>query len=222
MIYVMSDIHGEKKKFNSVMEKINLTSDDKLYILGDVIDRGNDGIQILIELMEMKNVTVLLGNHELMMLNAITPPDDFRAIKLWYHNYGSVTHNTYLELTPEIQTKIKNCISQMPLSIEITVNDKKYILVHGAPIELQYRMYTKFVPEREYVTWERLNPDDIMPKGKTVIFGHTPTDDYQKGTPLSIWYGRDKIGIDCGCGHRGSECRLACLRLDDMAEFYSD
>ena len=39
----MSDIHGEKKKFDSVMEKINLTSDDKLYILGDVIDRGNDG-----------------------------------------------------------------------------------------------------------------------------------------------------------------------------------
>lgn len=221
MIYVMSDIHGEKKKFDSVMEKINLTSDDKLYILGDVIDRGNDSIQILLELMKMKNVTVLLGNHELMMLNAITPPDNFRAIKLWYHNYGSVTHNTFLELTPEIQTKIKNFISQMPLSIEITVNDKKYILVHGAPIELQYRMYTKFVPEREYVTWERLNPDDIMPKGKTVIFGHTPTDDYQKCVPLSIWYGKDKIGIDCGCGHSYEGCRLACLRLDDMQEFYS-
>ena len=63
MIYVMSDIHGEKSKFDSVMKKINLMEDDKLYILGDVIDRGNDGIELLLELMEMKNVTVLLGNH---------------------------------------------------------------------------------------------------------------------------------------------------------------
>ncbi len=220
MIYVMSDIHGEKSKFDSVMKKINLKEEDKLYILGDVIDRGNDGIQILLELMEMKNVTVLLGNHELMMLNAIKPPDDFRAIKLWYLNYGSVTHNAYLELTHETQIKINDFISHMPLSAEITVNGKEYILVHGAPIELQYRMYTKFVPEREFVTWERMNADDIMPKGKTVIFGHTPTDDYQKGTPLKIWYGRDKIGIDCGCGHSDAACRLACLRLDDMQEFY--
>ena len=222
MIYVMSDIHGEKKKFNSVMEKINLTSDDKLYILGDVIDRGNDGIQILIELMEMKNVTVLLGNHELMMLNAIKPTANIVEIKLWFRNYGNVTYDAFTNLSEDKQKQIHEFILKMPLTAEVTVNDKKYLLVHGAPPELQYRMYTKFVPEREYVTWERLNPDDIMPKGKTVIFGHTPTDDYQKGTPLSIWYGRDKIGIDCGCGHRGSECRLACLRLDDMAEFYSD
>lgn len=221
MVYVMSDIHGEKEKFDTVMKEINLTEDDKLYILGDVIDRGNDGIELLLELMEMKNVTVLLGNHELMMLNAITPPDDFRAIKLWYHNYGSGTHNNFLALPLEKQKIIYNFISQMPLSVEINVNCKGYILVHGAPKELQYRMYTKFIPEREYVTWERLNPDDIMPKGKMVIFGHTSTDDYQKGVPLSIWYGRDKIGIDCGCGHSYEGCRLACLRLDDMQEFYS-
>ena len=54
MIYVMSDIHGEKEKFDTVMKKINLTEDDKLYILGDVIDRGNDGIQ------NLKRVWVLL------------------------------------------------------------------------------------------------------------------------------------------------------------------
>ena len=39
MIYVMSDIHGQKRRFDSVMKQINLQPDDTLYILGDVIDR---------------------------------------------------------------------------------------------------------------------------------------------------------------------------------------
>ena len=34
MIYVMSDIHGQKRRFDSVMKQINLQPDDTLYILG--------------------------------------------------------------------------------------------------------------------------------------------------------------------------------------------
>ena len=63
MIYVMSDIHGMKDKFHFIMEKIKLKPDDKLYVLGDVIDRGKDGIEILLDLMDMDNATILLGNH---------------------------------------------------------------------------------------------------------------------------------------------------------------
>ena len=33
MIYVMSDIHGQKRRFDSVMKQINLQPDDTLYIL---------------------------------------------------------------------------------------------------------------------------------------------------------------------------------------------
>ena len=40
---------------------------------------------------------------------------------------------------------------------------------------------------------------------------------------MTIYYGKDKIGIDCGSGYpEGSQGRLACLRLDDMQEFYSE
>lgn len=39
MIYVMSDIHGDLKKYRSVMSKINLQDEDHLYILGNVINR---------------------------------------------------------------------------------------------------------------------------------------------------------------------------------------
>lgn len=51
MIYVMSDIHGQKRRFDSVMKQINLQPEDTLYVLGDVIDRNPDGIKILRQIM---------------------------------------------------------------------------------------------------------------------------------------------------------------------------
>lgn len=103
MIYVMSDIHGQKRRFDSVMKQINLQPEDTLYVLGDVIDRNPDGIKILRQIMAMSNAKMLLGNHELMMMNALyyPPPEDEewpeyyyeRKQSLWYRNGGQITHN---------------------------------------------------------------------------------------------------------------------------------
>ena len=71
MIYVMSDIHGNLERFESIMRQINLKEEDTLYILGDVIDRYPYGIKLLRKIMKMPNVKMLLGNHEYMMLQAI-------------------------------------------------------------------------------------------------------------------------------------------------------
>ena len=76
MIYVMSDIHGNYRRFRSVLKQIKLKAADTLYILGDVIDRHPDGIKILRWVMARKNVKMLLGNHEYMMLRALGHPYD--------------------------------------------------------------------------------------------------------------------------------------------------
>ena len=38
--YVISDIHGEYEKFMELLEEIELEENDTLYVLGDVLDRG--------------------------------------------------------------------------------------------------------------------------------------------------------------------------------------
>ena len=76
MIYVLSDIHGNAIRYNSIIEQINLQEMDTLYILGDVIDRYPDGIKILREIMKKDNIKMLLGNHEYMMLEALDPLDN--------------------------------------------------------------------------------------------------------------------------------------------------
>ena len=74
--YVISDVHGHLDCFEAILEKINLQPDDRLYIFGDVIDRGFRGIEILKRVMDMPNAEMLLGNHEFMMLNALGEPYD--------------------------------------------------------------------------------------------------------------------------------------------------
>lgn len=53
MNYVLSDIHGNIYALDSILEQINLQSTDKLYVLGDVIDRHPYGLLILQKLMKM-------------------------------------------------------------------------------------------------------------------------------------------------------------------------
>ena len=221
MIYVMSDIHGNLRRYRSVISQIRLTPDDHLYVLGDVIDRGPDGLHILSELLNQPNVTVLLGNHEYMMLEAVRSEFRWQAIRLWYRNGGLVTHNAYMELSAEQQTQTRRNLMRLPLTAEITVNEICYLLTHSTPPDEQTFIPTNYQSPAEAAVWTRIRPDAPAPDGKTLVFGHTPTEHYQDGTPLRIWYGEDKIGIDCGSGNESHQCRLACLRLDDMKEFYS-
>ena len=59
MVYVLSDIHGNERRFHSILKQINLQPEDTLYILGDVIDRHPDGIRILRKIMAMPNAKMI-------------------------------------------------------------------------------------------------------------------------------------------------------------------
>lgn len=47
MIYCMADLHGEQDIFVRILELIRFSDTDHLYILGNVIDQGTGGMDIL-------------------------------------------------------------------------------------------------------------------------------------------------------------------------------
>ena len=222
MIYVMGDIHGNMEGYTSIMQKIDLQPDDRLYVLGDVIDRKPYGASILLDLINRPNATVLLGNHELMMRNVFIGENRNEAARLWYRNHGMATQDDMLRLSQIDCMKIFARILSLPLTAEVSINGTDYLLVHAAPPELRSIIPSKYKDDESFAVWTRLSADTPMSKEKTVIFGHTPTNHYQEGEPLRIWYGQNRIGIDCGSGHDHPACRIACIRLDDMLEYYSE
>ena len=64
MVYAMSDLHGCYDLYIKMLEKIKFSDEDTLYILGDIVDRGPDGIKILQDIQKRHNVFPLRGNHD--------------------------------------------------------------------------------------------------------------------------------------------------------------
>lgn len=241
MTYLLSDIHGNLRRFSSVLQQISLQPEDTLYILGDVIDRHPDGIELLQRIRAMPNARLLLGNHEYMMLRALGQPYDgpedifgknmADLLELWYYNGGWPTHEAWSRLGAAERQELLDYLKGLPLNLALMVNGRAYKLVHGAPLE-NWVFYGQSGTETFFAVWNRIRAARVLASGETVIFGHTPTADFQRDDPLKIWHGRGQIGIDCGCGsleptdpgydqlrHHG---RLGCLRLEDMREFYSE
>ncbi len=54
-----------------MLKKINFSDDDTLYVLGDVVDRGERSIDVLLDMMNRTNVFPIIGNHELMVLELL-------------------------------------------------------------------------------------------------------------------------------------------------------
>ena len=238
MIYVTSDIHGNARRFDSILEQINLQPEDTLYILGDVIDRYPDGIRILRKIMFMPNVKMLLGNHEYMLLRAIGHPygqecplDDLSTaatVRLWYRNGGDVTHSYWKRIRKAWREEIIQYLHSLPLHYDIEVNGIQYKLVHGAPTEEYINFTSDYDNPIQFAVWKRWRNYEDHQGDYTLIFGHSPTIKYQNDCPMRIWKQPKRIGIDCGSGYPdypiydAAYGRLACLRLDDMKEFYSE
>ena len=232
MVYVMADIHGETDRFEDIMNQIQLTEKDTLYILGDVIDRSPNGIKILLQIMRTPNIKMLLGNHEDMMMNALYHPIEIKnkwvneewiranLIEAWYENGGQATHNYLKRIRKDLRQKIFEYLETLPVNVEIKVNGQEFILTHAALIENYKVVNYRYKNEKEFAIWDRHAHKEYVPDGKIIVFGHTPTSRHQSDKPYKIWKYKDRIGIDCGCGY-SQDGRLGCLRLDDMKEYYS-
>ena len=95
---VISDIHGEIELLERLLADVDYdSSHDQLIFLGDYVDRGSDSKKVLDKVIELKSqgAFVLKGNHEDMMIKALTT-DDERSWKTWVNrNGGSKTLESY-------------------------------------------------------------------------------------------------------------------------------
>lgn len=232
MIYVCSDLHGFPiEKFKKMLKIINFTIDDELFVLGDCIDRGNDGIKILKWMMSQPNVYLVLGNHEQMMLGSrfifeeITDDSiaNLTGTKLniystWMSNSGRPTIEALQAMRNKEIQYILEYLEEAPLYDCITVNGREFILTHSG-----LGSFDKDKKLSDYASvdllWNRPNLNQKYFEDKIVVFGHTPTVYYgeeYKGKAIKT---DSFIDIDVGAG-LGLNPMI--LRLDDLKEFYFD
>lgn len=239
--YVVSDIHGLKDRYDAMIQGLNLQEDDTLYILGDVVDRGPDGIVILQDIMKRKNVVMLLGNHEYMMKQYYDAQrgkiDDQEEVYIiqdrWYRNHCGPTINEFEKLSLEEQNNILSFLDTLPLAIcDLKVGDNMYYLSHGSiskeftsGIVYQNDVLGRNVTIEDFV-WNRMVIGESVFDDRCIIVGHTPTLFYQDTKPYAVCANTGDvktasiIDIDCGCAANNQDTRLGVVCLANRTCMY--
>lgn len=218
MKYVISDIHGCYRQYRNLIEKLKLSGEDHLYILGDAVDRGPAPIKVLQDLVKRKNVTYILGNHDFLFWYflgkkgldlsggnlAECDPDELRHFRSWLEDGGITTARQYIRLPQEERAAICAFLENADVYQVIKYNERTYILAHAGiagfkeGVPLKEHDFTDFICTRtDYDRRYYQDPDTF------VITGHTPTPCIRKDHLAEVYEGNGHIAVDCGCVYGG-------------------
>jgi len=96
--FVIGDIHGANKAFLQCLQRSGFDySTDHLICLGDVCDGWPETRQAIDELLKIKNLTYILGNHDFWTLEWMR---EGVAEEIWLLQGGDATVNSYNDSIP--------------------------------------------------------------------------------------------------------------------------
>ena len=219
--YVVSDIHGQYDLFNKLLKEISFNSKDKMYILGDILDKGNKSLELVDFIRKNKNMICILGNHEYEFLKYYD-----RIMKEYNGNSIGVLEKlqSYFDDDYKLTWDIVDYIDSLPGYIET----KEFIGVHaGLEVDKDKTILPLTKQRINYMVYDRKfkEIDIINPFNKPILFGHTPCN-YENNDGKFIKYPNIcsknifdyvKIRLDNGVIFTNM---LGALRIEDMAEIY--
>ncbi len=230
MTYVSSDWHGTHlSRIRQLLALADFDAQDRLFVLGDVVDRGDHGIPLLKWIMRQPNVTLILGNHEQMMLdcdfvcqevtNATLDAFGMRqvqALRTWKNNGALPTLEGLKREMPEVRNQIYDYLRKAPYYQKMRVGEQDYLLVHGGLGNYKKGKDLKDYSAQELL-WARPDFDTVYSKKFLTVVGHTPTCFYHKQFKGRMIRTETWWNIDTGAA-----CDLLpmLLRLEDGKEFY--
>ena len=204
MTFAIGDIHGCLPPLRGLIARI--PEDETLVFLGDYIDRGPESrevISYLIRLSKTRPCHFLRGNHEQMLLKAVT---NVHHTANWVFNGGKETLSSYgISLSQWKSTADRGALlgahlhffNSMPFFLETDTT----IFVH-AGVDVTVPDMSAQDPDTLMWIRERFFRKPKSWKGKPIVFGHTPTTSMNlpKGKILNT---PPLVGIDTGCVYGG-------------------
>ena len=182
-ILAVGDIHGSFSKFLSVWNQIKITDDDLVIFLGDYIDRGSEigeTLKFVMNLQDKKNIILLRGNHEQMMLNAI---NDKENLDMWMSNGGRATLEALTYLKDEdsnIDVKVYNFLNSLPLYHKIKIGGRDYFFCH-AGVDVNKNLDEQ---DEKSLLWSREKFFENYTGSAVIISGHSPVQYFFENTDL--------------------------------------
>jgi serine/threonine protein phosphatase 1 len=193
---IIGDIHGHYDALISLLEAIAPTSDDRLYFLGDLIDRGPQSAKV-VDFVFKNNYKCLLGNHEQMLLDALGNGQIVNnLLQAWLYSGGYATLVSYNNNIPQDHL---DWMKTLPTYLDLG----DIWLVHAGvhphmPIEAQTTEQFCWIRDEFHSTTQPYFTD------KLIVTGHTITFTFPGVQPGQLVSGAGWLDIDTGAYHQNS------------------
>ncbi|MBO4415892.1 MAG: metallophosphoesterase [Lachnospiraceae bacterium] len=239
-VWVVGDIHGCYDTFMTLLENPEIREDDRIILIGDIIDRGRNVLKMLNWAMD--NVSddgryqMICGNHEDNIIRdfervqadyPFSPDIDFRDASILkmecHYEFDSYMHHQGFNTIGSIEHFVE-WFRGLPLYKKVDVQGpggtvQSYVIAHG--------WYRKGASRKD-ILWERdvdwfgrFLADYVPESDEILIHGHTPTlNENGYANNAEVCFREHSINIDCGACFENYEGKLAAIRLEDKKVIY--
>ncbi|GAX35487.1 metallophosphoesterase family protein [Nodularia sp. NIES-3585] len=191
---VIGDVHGHYEGLMTLMEAIAPASDDQVYFLGDLIDRGPKSAQV-IDFVKDNNYPCLLGNHEQMLLSILTGSNtSASAMQAWLYGGGQATIASYEEAS--IPEEHMQWLKSLPLYLDL--GD---IWLTHAGVDPEIPLVEQTAEQFCWIRDEFHSIEQPYFSDKLMIIGHTITFTFPGVAPGKLAQGQGWLDIDTGAYH---------------------
>lgn len=183
--WIIGDIHGHFRKVQTMLDELGFNPDvDRLFSVGDLVDRGPDS-HMALEWLEKPWFHAVQGNHEDMAIRW-GRPDCMMDGALYMQNGGAWNIGN----TPEERAEFSHAFDALPLVIELETDDGLIGICHaGCPFSRWDTLVEACQSEltnkerkalREAVLWDRSRIENMLTDYvggiRAIVVGHTPVD----------------------------------------------
>lgn len=177
-LIAIGDVHGQYTKLRNLIDKLELTGKDDVFLLGDLVDQGPQSADVIEYVMHMRKyykVWPIMGNHDSWFLDYL---ESGNAEPAWLEQGGQETLDSYgpsHEVPKAHQEFLRLMMS--PITVETALEGVTYILSHGM-------LSPTHEVTKRFADWDALwgrpssfrlgNKGWVWKKGVYNIFGHTP------------------------------------------------
>ena len=229
-VWAIGDVHGYSDTLLALLDSLNLSSRDRVVLLGDLVDRGPRSCEVIRIARENPQIFSVLGNHEEMMLNSFDV-DNIETMTAqqtnWFYVGGRATNQSYIDEFTNSQGQIDDFDLRMRVGKDLAWLDSlphhivldDFRLVHAGYSPWDGDLDLQSTDTLMWIRGEFHNSITPVDEKRTVVFGHSTVLGFGL-RQTEIWKSETElknsrpaaIGID-SCCYGGKDPQLTAFNL---------
>ena len=229
MTFVASNLYGRMDKFEKLIKKINLKDSDILYILGNIVDFGEDSISLVNELSAQYNVYTVLGEHDYkayLLLSEFdrilreggAPSVNFSKEMIeWCQNGGQPTLEAFKDADADEKEGFLDYLSDLPVFEEVTLKNGKEFVLTCRGIDNFDKNTDLYDYELDDFMNGYLDIEKTYFDNKTMVVGYVDYEHTPAGRAGKVNSKNNNIALACDMSENDN---VVCVCLETNEEYY--